>query len=146
MESALSKKLLFFAMIRTLSVSVAASALPDWLKGKPDIEKRPDRCGVYEWFFKAADKQTEGLATRNDLASQRLVNIANKLVDQHMKNPSKNMAPRSDICYLVILTRLISISVSAAMNLIASLTGNAGNEHGQDVSVHGLSELNTPQA
>lgn len=73
---------------------------PTWLGGKPDLDLRPDRCAVYEWFFNQADKQTEKTASKDDLASKRLINIANKLVDHHLSSPSERYS--AEIKFLVI--------------------------------------------
>lgn len=57
------------------------------------------RCGVYEWFLVAADKQTAGAASKDALASKRVINIANKLVDYHHANPLEEY--RGTVRYLV---------------------------------------------
>lgn len=73
---------------------------PEWLGGKPDVEMKTDRCGVYEWFFNEADNQTERTASKDDLASRRVINIANKLVDYHLSSPAEEY--RAEVKYLVL--------------------------------------------
>jgi len=75
----------WFAIGLSLLIPVYAEepSFPDWLGGKPDTKIKPDRCNVYDWFFKEADKQSEGLASKQDLARKRIINIVNKLVDTH---------------------------------------------------------------
>lgn len=77
-----------------------AGGVPDWLGGAADVERRDDACGVYDWFFEQADRQTEGHASRDELASQRVVNIVNKLVDHHRSNPADRYG--AEVRYLVI--------------------------------------------
>lgn len=67
----------------TLGVHAAESEFPSWLGGKPDTVMKPDRCMLYDWFFKEANSQTEGQASEQDLARRRVINIANKLADHH---------------------------------------------------------------
>ena len=74
--------------------------VPEWLGGKPDVDIKTDRCGVYEWFFNEADSQTEGAVSKDDLASRRVINIANKLVDHHLSRPTAEYG--AEIKYLVI--------------------------------------------
>jgi hypothetical protein len=44
---------------------------------------KSERCAVYRWLFAQANSQTDGLATQEDLARHRVVNLANKLVEHH---------------------------------------------------------------
>lgn len=74
--------------------------VPEWLGGKPDVEMKAARCGVYEWFFDEADGQTEGIASKDDLASMRVINIANKLVDHHLSSPADGYS--AEVKFLVI--------------------------------------------
>lgn len=60
--------------------AAAQSGLPDWLGGKPDVVVKPDRCMLYDWFFKEADSQTEGKASQDDLARKRVRLIATRIV------------------------------------------------------------------
>lgn len=75
-------------------------SFPAWLGGKPDLESKNERCAVYDWFFNEADSQTQGTASEDDLASMRVINIANKLVDHHLSSPSDNYG--AEIRFLVI--------------------------------------------
>ncbi|WP_203594483.1 hypothetical protein [Wenzhouxiangella limi] len=83
-----------------LSAQAEDSGFPDWLGGKPDVEMKTDRCGVYEWVFNEADSQSEGTASKDELASKRLTNIANKLVEHHLSNPAESYG--AEVKYLVI--------------------------------------------
>lgn len=76
------------------------AAVPGWLGGEADLEQRPDRCGVYKWFFEQADAQTEGLASENELAGKRLINLVNKLVAHHQQEGEDSYS--AEIRYLVI--------------------------------------------
>lgn len=76
------------------------AALPDWLGGPPDLEQRAEWCGVYGWVFEQADAQTEGLARKDELASQRLINLLNKLLAHHRKEGEDSYS--AEIRYLVI--------------------------------------------
>lgn len=78
---------------------VHASDIPQWLRGPPDVERRQGMCGVYDWFFVQADRQTQGLASDDELASRRVINIANKIVDRHRVSPVDSYEAR--IRYLV---------------------------------------------
>jgi hypothetical protein len=66
-----------------LSVQAKDPKFPDWLGGKPDVVMHADRCVLYDWFFKEANRQTDGKASKDDLAAKRVINIANKLTDHH---------------------------------------------------------------
>lgn len=44
---------------------------------------KTDRCALYDWFFNESDRQTDGEASKDELATKRVINIANKLVDYH---------------------------------------------------------------
>lgn len=95
--------LLFISIAWPLSDQFAVaedSGFPEWLGGKPDLNKRTDRCGVYEWFFNEADSQTEGRASKDDLASMRVINIANKLIDHHVASPADSYG--AEVKFLVI--------------------------------------------
>jgi len=67
--------------------SAAPASFPDWLGGRPDTSFKSERCGVYEWFLARADEQSEGLASQPGLARKRVINLANKLVEQHRVAP-----------------------------------------------------------
>lgn len=83
-----------------LSSQAEDIGFPMWLGGKPDVEIKADRCGVYEWFLDEADSQTEGIASKDELASTRLINIANKLVEHHLSSPADSYS--AEVKYLVI--------------------------------------------
>jgi hypothetical protein len=84
----------------SLSSLSLAGDFPEWLGGKPDLDRRSDRCGVYEWFFNEADSQTAGTASTDDLAAICLINIANKLVDHHLSSPAESYG--AEIKFLVV--------------------------------------------
>jgi len=86
-------------VVLSLSIQAEDPEFPDWLRGKPDVVMKSDRCGVYEWIINEADKQTEGKASKDDLALQRVINIANKLVDYHRTEPLEDYSAR--IKYLI---------------------------------------------
>lgn len=83
-----------------LSAQSEDSGFPEWLGGKPVVEMKTDRCGVYAWFFNEADGQSEGAASKDELASQRLINIANKLVEHHLSSPADSYG--AEVKYLVV--------------------------------------------
>ncbi|QKT03593.1 hypothetical protein HUS23_07105 [Ectothiorhodospiraceae bacterium 2226] len=83
-----------------LSAHGGESGVPEWLGGVPDIDIKADRCGVYEWFFDKADSQTERMASKEDLASKRLINIVNKLVDHHLSDPAESYG--AEVKYFVV--------------------------------------------
>lgn len=83
-----------------LPVQAAWSGFPEWLGGKPDVDMHKDRCGVYEWFLDEADRQTEGIASNDELASKRVINVANKLVEHHRANSAESYS--AEIKFLVI--------------------------------------------
>lgn len=82
-----------------LSVQAEDPKLPDWLEGEPDVDMKPDRCGLYDWFLNEADRQTDGNASKDDLAERRVINIANKLADHHRTDQSEEYSGR--VKYLV---------------------------------------------
>lgn len=86
-------------VIWVLSAQAADTEFPDWLGGTPDVAIKPDRCGVYEWFLDEADRQTQGVAAKDDLASKRVINVANKLVDHHRVSPADGYS--AQVRYLV---------------------------------------------
>lgn len=90
----------FACAMSMLPVEAAGSDFPKWLGGKPDVDIKEDRCGVYEWFFSQADLQTEGIASKNQLASMRVINIANKLVEHHRADPAESYS--AEVRFLVI--------------------------------------------
>ena len=85
-----------------LPAEAAGSDLPKWLGGKPDIDTKAERCGVYEWFFQQADLQSEGMVSKNEFASMRLISIANKLVEHHLAEPAESYS--AGVRYLLIGT------------------------------------------
>lgn len=99
MSSGWKVVIVLIGAILSLSVHATDLELPDWLGGKPDVVMQPDRCGVYEWFFNEADEQTEGEASGDDLASQRVINIVNKLIDYHQVDPQEEYS--GSVRYLV---------------------------------------------
>ena len=78
--------------------------LPSWISGKPDLNMVKERNALYEWVFLKADEQTNGLASRDDLARKRLINLANKLAVYSKTTEQKEFAV--DLRYLVIGTEL----------------------------------------
>lgn len=90
----------FTCVAWTLSVQAYGRSFPEWLGGKPDVDMHEDRCGVYEWFFDEANRQTEGIASKDDLASKRVINIANKLVKRHQADPEGSYS--AEVKFLVI--------------------------------------------
>lgn len=86
-------------MAWVIPFQAAESDFPKWLGGKPDVDMSEERCGVYEWFFDEADSQTEGIASKDDLASKRVINIANKLVEHHLANPAESYS--AEVRFLV---------------------------------------------
>lgn len=82
--------LLFAGVAGVVPVQALESGFPDWLGGKPDVDIDEGRCGVYEWFFDEADSQTDGMASEDDLASRRVINMANKLVEHHLTDPAES--------------------------------------------------------
>ena len=87
------------AVIWVQSAPAADTGFPDWLGGTPDVVIKPDRCNVYAWFFDEADRQTQGMAAKDDLASKRVINVANKLVDHHRVSPADGYS--AQVRYLV---------------------------------------------
>lgn len=99
----LNKPFVLIGIVWVLSTQTALaedSGFPEWLGGKPHVDKKADRCGVYEWFFNEADRQTQETASKDGLASMRLINIANRLVDHHLSSPSDSYG--AEIEFLVI--------------------------------------------
>ena len=90
----------FITPFYLVAAQAGDTGFPDWLGGKPDVVMRSELCGVYEWFIGEADKQSEGLASKGDLSSQRVVNIANKLVDHHRNTPEGEYS--GEVKYLII--------------------------------------------
>lgn len=82
-----------------ITVQAAANDFPEWLGGKPDFTINKGRCGVYEWFFDEADSQTQGIASKDDLASKRVINIANKLFEHHLVDPAESYS--AEVKFLV---------------------------------------------
>lgn len=80
-------------------IASVSPAVGEWLGGAPDLERRAEWCGVYEWIFEQADAQTEGLATKDELARQRLMNLANKLIAHHRQESEDSYS--AEIRYLV---------------------------------------------
>lgn len=100
--TSLSSTLSFTALACLLAapcVTAQADGSPDWLGGAADVEIKAARCAVYEWFFDRANGQTEGVVSDNDLASKRVINLANKLVDHHRSAPSEGYS--AEIRYLL---------------------------------------------
>jgi len=101
MNLVVRRSLVVFACVAwILPVQVEGGDFPEWLSGKPDVEMDEDRCRVYEWFFDEADRQTEGIASKDELASKRVINIANKLVDHHRADPAESYS--AEVKFLVI--------------------------------------------
>lgn len=82
-----------------LTATATTAAGPSWLGGTPDAERRPDRCAVYEWFFARLKRQTDQPVEIDALARDRLLNIANKLVEHHGEAPQPEYA--AEIRYLL---------------------------------------------
>lgn len=97
------KKLLICACIASSlaapEIFASNGGFPEWLAGEPDVNRRAARCGVYAWFFEEADIQTAGQASTDSLASMRVINIANKLVDYHLASPANGYS--ANIRFLV---------------------------------------------
>lgn len=92
--------LILMGVTLCLSASSNKEEIPDWLSGRPDLEIRPELCRVYKWFFNVADKQTNGKASTDELASLRLYSLANKLVDHHHQSSAEKYGAR--VKYLVL--------------------------------------------
>lgn len=75
------------------------TGFPAWLGGRPDLDRKPERCAVYDWLFDEADSQSDGVASQDELASKRVINIANKLVDHHLASPLDSYG--AEVRYLV---------------------------------------------
>lgn len=86
--------------VPALSAPAAETPVPAWLAGEPDLALRDDRCRLYDWIMRDADRQTGGFAGHNSLARKRLINLANKLADRHRDAPAGEYA--ADLRYLVI--------------------------------------------
>lgn len=100
MTSLFCRLLLVFAGVAWMaSITAMESEFPDWLDGKPDVTIYEHRCGIYEWLFDEADGQTEGMASTDELASKRLINIANKLVTHHLGEPEESYS--AEVKFLV---------------------------------------------
>ncbi|PWG65380.1 hypothetical protein [Sediminicurvatus halobius] len=83
-------------------VMTSAAAVPSWLAGPPDVERRAERCAVYEWFFAELQRQAEGTVEVDDLARDRLLNIANKLVAHHRE--AREASYSAEVRYLIFTT------------------------------------------
>lgn len=77
------KVMALFAAALLLASQARGSDIPDWLGGRPDDTRKPERCALYDWFLSEADGQSQGTASKNELATRRVINIANKLADHH---------------------------------------------------------------
>lgn len=88
------------ALTLCAATAIADTATPNWLAGKPDLVIYPERCAVYRWIFSEADKQTEGLASQEKLAKNRIINLANKLTKHHQSAPQDTY--EAEIRYLIM--------------------------------------------
>lgn len=76
-----------------------AADLPSWLSGKPDLNKIEERSALYEWVLRQADEQTNGLASQEALATDRLRNLSNKLAVYAKHSDQKEFS--AELRYLV---------------------------------------------
>jgi len=83
-----------------IPASSARESVPDWLAGTPDLEIRTQRCHLYQWITRQADKQTGSRTDEQPLARKRLINLANKLVDHHLATDADTYS--AELRYLVI--------------------------------------------
>jgi len=83
-----------------IPASSARESVPDWLAGTPNLEIRTQRCHLYQWITRQADKQTGSRTDKHPLARKRLINLANKLVDHHLATDADTYS--AELRYLVI--------------------------------------------
>jgi len=77
-----------------------ADNLPSWLSGKPDQNIVKERSALYKWVIHQADKQTNGQASQQTLAKNRLINLSNKLAVHFEKSDQNEFSAK--LIYLVI--------------------------------------------
>lgn len=89
-------------LLATIFISGLSQAddVPSWLSGKPDLNMIEERSALYEWVFHQADEQTNGLASQEDFAKKRLINLSNKLAAYVVKTNQAEFS--AELRYLVI--------------------------------------------
>lgn len=95
------------AMLILLSAPFAMEAgladdFPNWLSGKADLNVVEGQSKFYEWVFEQADRQTGGMAARDALARNRLINLANKLAVNYIETDLTEFSV--ELRYLVLDT------------------------------------------
>jgi len=91
--------LLFLLTILLAERVCLANDVPAWLSGKPNLYIMKERNMLYEWVFRQADEQTNGYASKEILAKQRLINLSNKLVAYSERTDKKEFTAK--LIYLV---------------------------------------------
>ncbi len=91
--------LILMSALFPLNVSWAAD-FPPWLSGEPDLSVVEERSKLYAWVFEQADKQTNGLASKESLARKRLINLSNKLAVHSKATTQKEFF--AELTFLVI--------------------------------------------